>query len=287
MKPGRSIVDHVSRAAGELANAGIGPGRAAFDAEVLARHALGWDRARYLAERRGDPPAGFAVRFDTLIGRRQRFEPVAYIVGMREFWSLDFAVTPDVLIPRPESELIVEEALAIAGDGTPRTVIDVGTGSGCLAVALAREWPQARLIATDMSSGALAVARGNARRHGVAARVGLVQTDLLEGLALEADLIVSNPPYVASADAPALHPEVRDHEPAIALYGGPDGLGVVSRLASRAGRCLRSGGHLICEFGLGQEAEALDRFERDGWTIERVRSDLQGIARVLVARRTP
>jgi len=285
MNPGHSIVDHVSQATGALASAGINPNRAAFDAEVLARHALGWDRARYLAECRGNPPPGFAVRFDTLVSRRRRLEPIAYIVGTREFWSLEFEVTPDVLIPRPESELIVEEALAIASDEPPRTVIDVGTGSGCLAVVLAREWPRARVIATDMSPAALAVARGNARRHGVDARVRLVQTDLLEGLTLEADLIVANPPYVASGDAPALHPEVRDHEPAVALYGGPDGLDVVSRLASRAARCLHASGNLICEFGLGQEGEVLDRFEREGWAIERVRPDLQGIPRVLVARR--
>jgi len=281
-----TILDHVRRAAGELADAGIGADRAAFDAEVLARHVLGWDRARYLAERRLDEaPAGFAVSFGDLIGRRRGREPVAYITGTREFWGLELEVTRDVLIPRPESELIVEETLAACAGAPPRAIVDVGTGSGCLAVALAHEFQDAHVTATDVSLTALVVARRNAVRHGVAGRVRFVQTDLLEGLALEADVIVSNPPYVASLAAPALAPDVRDHEPAVALYGGPTGLDTISRLLAQAARCLRPGGLLAWEFGYDHEDDVRALIARGGWRLERIGEDLLGIPRVAVVRR--
>jgi len=280
-----TIHELVRRAAGELAEAGIGADRAAFDAEVLARHVLGWDRAQYLAERRGEAPDGFSVRFGDLVGRRRLREPVAYITGTREFWGLELEVTPDVLIPRPESELIVEQALAACAGAPPRLVVDVGTGSGCLAIALAREWPGARVAATDLSHTALVVARRNAARHGVAARVRFVQTDLVEGLALEADAIVSNPPYVASLAAPSLVPDVRDHEPSVALYGGTAGLDVIERLIEQAGRCLRPDGLLVWEFGYDHEDHVRALIARGGWRLERIGEDLQGIPRVAVVRR--
>ena len=280
-----TIHDHVRCAAGELAEAGIGGDRAALDAELLARHVLGWDRARYLAERRGPAPAGFAVRYGDLVTRRRRREPAAYIVGTREFWGLELEVTPDVLIPRPETELIVEQTLAACAGAPPRTIVDVGTGSGCLAVALACEFEHARVTATDVSHSALTVARRNAARHGVASRVGFVQTDLLEGVALEADVIVSNPPYVASLAAPSLLPDVRDHEPAVALYGGPAGLDVIGRLLAQAARCLRPAGLLVWEFGYDHEDDIRALIARGGWQLERIGEDLQGIPRVAVVRR--
>ncbi len=280
-----TIFDHVTRAATALGTAGIPPEQAARDAELLARHALGWDRAHYLAHRRDAEPADFEAQYQTLVGRRLRREPPAYILGTREFWGLDFEVTPDVLIPRPESELLVEEALDTAKDDPPATLVDVGTGSGCLAVALAHELPAARVTATDVSAPALAVARRNAERHGVAARVRFVRTDLLEGLALAADLIVANPPYVASRFAAGLQPEVRDHEPAVALFGGADGLDALARIIDQAWRCLRPGGRFVCEFGLGQDEAVRSYFTRRGWTLERIRADLQGIDRTAVARR--
>lgn len=280
-----TIHDHVRRAADELAGAGIGGERAAFDAEVLARHALGWDRARYLAERRGEAPAGFAVRFEGLVGRRRLREPVAYITGTREFWGLEFEVTPDVLIPRPESELIVEQALAARAGAPPRRVVDVGTGSGCLAIALAREWPDARVTATDVSRTALVVARRNAARHGVLPRLRFVQADLLDGVAPEADVIVSNPPYVASLAAPSLLPDVRDHEPSVALFGGPAGLDVIERLLAQAARGLRPGGVLLWEFGYDHEDHVRALIARGGWHLDRIGEDLQGIPRVAVVRR--
>lgn len=280
-----TIFDYVSRAASELAASGISAERARFDAEVLARHVLGWDRARYLSERRGNPPVDFGARFGDVVGRRLLHEPVAYIIGTREFWGLEFEVTPAVLIPRPETELVVEAALeAMAGDA-PRDIVDVGTGSGCLAVVLATLFTEARVTAIDIAPGALAVARRNAARHGVASRVRFVRTDLLEGISGQADVIVSNPPYVASLAAPALQPEVRDHEPALALFSGPAGLDAIERLLAQAARCLRPGGRLIWEFGFGHEETMRGLISKGGWTLEQLREDLQGIPRVAVVRR--
>lgn len=282
-----TVFEHVTHAAGELARTGVSPDRAAFDAEVLARHVLGWNRAQYLAERRGEAPPGFAGRFGDLVSRRRCHEPVAYITGTREFWGLDFEVTREVLIPRPDTELIVEAVLAVLADEPPQVIVDVGTGSGCLAVALAHEFPAARVTATDVSRTALVVARRNAARHGVESRVQFVQADLLEGIALEADVIVSNPPYVATLAAPGLPPAVRDHEPAIALFGGPAGLDAIGRLLAQAARCLRPNGLLVWEFGYDHEEGVRALIARGGWRFEHLREDLQGIPRVAVVRRAP
>lgn len=270
-----------------LTQAGLSSADAALDAEVLARHVLGWDRAALVARWRDPAPADFQERLLPLIARRLNREPVAYITGQREFWGLDFEVTPDVLIPRPETELVVEQALHYAGDhGTPATVVDVGTGSGAIAVSLATEWPAARVTATDLSAAALAVAARNARRHGVEARLSLVQADLLDARVPIADLIVSNPPYVRDVDRQALQPEVGQHEPALALFGGPgDGLALVRRLLDIAPAYLSPGGALIMEFGDGQEAGVLAAAHHSGWEAVRVCRDLQDIPRVAVLRR--
>ncbi len=270
-----------------LTEAGLSSADAALDAEVLARHVLGWDRAALVARWRDPAPPDFQERLLPLIARRLNREPVAYITGQREFWGLDFAVTPDVLIPRPETELVVEQALHYAGDhGTPETVVDVGTGSGAIAVSLATEWPTARVTATDLSAAALAVAARNARRHGVEARLRFVQADLLDHRVPLADLIVSNPPYVRDVDRQALQPEVGKHEPALALFGGPgDGLALVRRLLDTAPAYLSPGGALIMEFGDGQEAGVLAAAQQSGWEAVRVCRDLQDIPRVAVLRR--
>ena len=230
-----TLAEHVAAGRIRLAEAGVDAASAAFDAEVLARYLLGWDRASYLARARDPVPAWFPQRYGRWLERRAGREPVAQILGHREFWGLDFEVTRDVLTPRPETELIVEEALACAsamraGGRVVRSIVDVGTGSGCLAVSLAREIPGARIVATDTSPAALAVARRNVVRHGVGARVAFVRTSLVEGIAGPVDLIVSNLPYAADADLAALPPEVRDFEPPIALAGGPDGLDPIRRL---------------------------------------------------------
>ena len=280
-----TLVERVSEAARRLAEAGIDAQDAAFDAEVLARHALGCNRATYLARRRESAPPGFGDRFEPLVARRRRREPVARITGRREFWGLDLEVTPAVLVPRPESELLVETALARLGDRAARwEIADVGTGSGCLAIALARELPRARVTATDICPDALAAARRNAAHHGAADRVTFHRTDLLDGLPGPWDIIVSNPPYVPDAVIDTLEPEVRLHEPATALRGGPDGLDAVRRLVATAADRLPPGGWLIMEIGAGQRAEAADIASRAGMRVVEVHPDLQGIPRAVVTR---
>jgi release factor glutamine methyltransferase len=276
--------ERIAQARSRLVAAGIPPQEAAFDAEVLARHALGWHRAHLLAHGREPAPEGFAERYDALVARRVSREPVAQILGTREFWGLDFEVTPDVLVPRPETELIVEEALAFARAQTCRTVIDVGTGSGCIAISIACELPDVRIVAVDASVAALAVARRNAERLGVADRITFKHSDLFEQVSVTADLIVSNPPYMAKANEDALQPEVVHFEPHAALFGGDDGLLVVRRLLADAQAHLAPDGRLIMEFGFGQEADVRTTAEDAGWEVVRGRADLQGIPRTIVLR---
>jgi release factor glutamine methyltransferase len=278
-----SLFERIAAGRRMLLEAGFSGEDAALDAEVLARHVLGWDLAQLLARHREPAPPHFAERFDELIARRARREPVALITGRREFWGLDFLVTPATLVPRPETEFIVEEALRRLSPHGACTVLDVGTGTGCLAVSIAHERPSARVVATDISHEALLVARQNATAHGVAARVGLVQTDLAAGVAVRADLIVSNPPYVP--DAAALAPDVGRYEPAAALFGGPDGLHTIQRLLSEVRAHLAPGGVLIVEFGYGQEDDVRGLALATDWHVERVLHDFQGIARTIVLRR--
>jgi release factor glutamine methyltransferase len=283
-----TVADRLAAARARLESAGVSPAGARLDAEVLARHALGWDRALLIARGREPEPAGFEEAFARLIARRAAREPVAQITGTREFWGLDFAVSRDVLTPRPETELIVEEVLKFAGAHPCRTVIDVGTGSGCLAVAIAHERPDLAVYAIDISAPALAVARQNAARHGVLGRVTFIQGDLLAGINLAAEVIVANPPYVPSTDAGHMQPEVVRHEPHEALFGGPGGLDIVGRLLRDAPANLAPGGRLIVEFGFGQEDAVSDLAREAGWRVTGVREDLQGIPRTLVlAREAP
>ncbi len=251
-------------------------------------------------------PASFSGAYGQLIARRASREPISVILGRREFWGLEFEVTPAVLAPRPETELIVELALEsgaglqarerrgeggvgapVARDAGALTIVDVGTGSGCLAACLAVEFPSARVIATDISVEALAVAARNATRHGVAGRTVFVRTSLLDAVAGPATLIVSNPPYVPSGDIATLPPEVRDWEPHTALDGGADGLDVVRALLADAPRVLAPGGWLIMEFGYGQEAGVRDVVARSALELVAIRSDLQQVPRTLVARARP
>jgi release factor glutamine methyltransferase len=264
-------------------DAGIEPPEATLDAELLARELLGWDRAALLTRRRDPVPDGFDREFDARVGRRAGREPVAYILGHQAFWDLDFEVTSDVLIPRPETEILVEAAIHEFGGRDRRgAIVDVGTGSGCIAVALALELPQAHITAIDVSRPALDVARRNAARHGAADRITFVNADLLEGAGRPVDLIVSNPPYVSRTDA--LPPEVGRHEPAVALYADDEGREVLRRLMAAAPAHLASGGALIVEFGFGQESAMRTMAAAEGWEIE-IRPDLQSIPRVAVLRR--
>lgn len=282
-----TLYDQVERARQRLVRAGIPAGDARLDAELLARHVLGWDRVAFLSRQREPAPPDFPDRYEHVLARRARREPVAFIIGSREFWGLDFEVTAAVLIPRPETELIVEEALAAYADRTPPAhIVDVGTGSGCVAVALACEFSAARVTAIDVSRAALDVARRNAGRHRVADRIRFVQASLLAGVQGPIDLIVSNPPYVPGGEIRTLQAEVSAHEPWPALDGGRDGLDLLHRLADEAARLLGSGGLLIMEFGHGQEPGVRDVLAPvSGWTIVKIRLDLQDIPRVVVARR--
>jgi len=281
-----TIHARVARARERLRAAGISSDEADLDARLLAERVLGWTTERYFAESTQTPPDDFDARFDPLIARRAAREPYAYIVGHQEFWGLEIDVTPAVLIPRPETELIVEIAAEILAADSTALVADVGTGSGCLAVAIARERPNVRLVATDLSISALDMARGNAEKCGVAHRIEFHQTDLLDDVREAFDIVVSNPPYVRDGDRDGIQPEVR-FEPAGALYAGPDGLDVIRRLVPRAADRLKPGGTLIFEFGFGQaEVVAAIIAATSGLELPAIREDLQGIPRVAVARRT-
>jgi release factor glutamine methyltransferase len=221
-----------------------------------------------------------------MVARRAAREPFAYIVRAEEFWGLRFEVTPAVLIPRPETEMLVELAIARCPAGARLRIADVCTGSGCVAVAIARERPAVSLRANDVSDAALDVARRNAARHGVSTRIEFVRGDLLEGADEAFDLIVANPPYVADRDRAALQPEVIDHEPAIALFAGDDGLDTIRRLLPQTPARLKPAGTLLFEFGFGQD-EAVARLISSTPRLRMIelRRDLAGIPRVAVATR--
>jgi release factor glutamine methyltransferase len=281
----------------------VAPDESRRDASRLARWLLGWDEAAWLTRRGETPPADFPARYAAAAARRRGREPLAYILGEREFYGRAFRVTPAVLIPRPETELVVDETLVILRS-EPRTqhppsptasawqarhpiVVDVGTGSGCLAVTIAIESPRARVIAVDASAAALEVARENARRFGVLDRVEFRRGDLLQPVAEPVDLVVSNPPYVPEVDRPSLAPEIVDYEPAGALFAGTDGLNVIRALLPAAARALAPGGSLVMEFGWGQSEAVSSLIQRTpGLRLQHVRADLQQIPRVLVVART-
>ena len=248
---------------------------------------LEWDAARLLSSGGEEEPAGFAGRYEALVARRAAREPLHYIVGFREFWGLALEVTPAVLIPRPETELIVEAVLAIVDDSRLFTMIDVCTGSGNVAVAVATERRHARIVAADVSEAALEVARRNAARHGVEGRVTFVHADLFGGLPGSVDLVTVNPPYVPEASARGLQPEVGRYEPGVALFGGADGLHMLERVVREAPALLRPGGHLICEFGFGQEIDVERLIAASGaLALVELKRDMQGLARTAVAIRT-
>lgn len=266
---------------------------ASLESEILLRHALseglrtpaeGISRAG-LFSRWGEPaPALRLRRFRSYLRRRLKREPTAYILKQREFYGLDFFVDRRVLIPRPETELLVEKAVALAGE-RPLRVVEVGTGCGAVAIALAHHLPRARIWATDISPSALQVARRNRKRYRLGHRVRLLEGDLLLPLPGPADLIVANLPYVRDSDIAGLPPEVRDYEPLSALRGGPDGLDLVRRLLAQAPSRLRPGGWLLFEVGQGQAetAIALARQALGGARVE-VAADPAGIPRLVMAK---
>ncbi len=265
------------------------------DAEVLLLHVAGRDRAWLLAHPEATLPEAQVRLFEALVSRRERQEPLQYITGRQEFFGMELRVTPAVLIPRPETELLVEAALrwaqAQASDDRPvRRIVDVGTGSGAIALALCRALPDTDVWATDLSDAALAVARNNAARLCPQARLHFVQGDLLAGVADHLaggsglDFVVSNPPYIPVGDAPALQPEVRDFEPHTALFAGEDGLPVYRRLIPQARATLRPGGLLALEFGFGQQPALAALLQ--GWDRVRFLEDYAGIPRIALAERS-
>jgi release factor glutamine methyltransferase len=278
------VIDEVSR---RLAGAGIESSR--LDAEVLMAEAAGVTREAVITGSI-DLSADTLKTFEAMIARREQREPVAYIVGHKEFYSLDFEVTPAVLIPRPETEFVVSAALeCIAGKADAR-VLDLGTGSGAIAIAIAVNAPQARVTALDISADAIAVAWRNLRRHRVEDRVTLQRADcfdiLDEGPALGTfDVIVANPPYLHDAEIAALEPDVRAFEPRIALIGGAGGLDILQRIAIGTRAHLETNGELTMEVGEGHAGDVVNLVERAGLRVVSVINDFAGHQRVVRARK--
>jgi release factor glutamine methyltransferase len=282
---GTTIADALVRATFTLRRAGVDEARR--EAASLLAHALGRDRTFLITHADESVADSDFQNFQQLVARRAAGEPFQYISGRQEFYGLDFEVTPDVLIPRPETELLVETALELLTERPSPVLCDVGTGSGCIAVTLLHERRDAHAYALDISAAALAVAARNAARHGVEARLTPLVSDCFDALAADAptfDLIASNPPYVAEQDMAGLQREVREHEPRAALTPGGDGLGVVRRLLAEAPRHLRAGGHLVFEIGFNQHEDVRRLIDTARWSLLDIRKDLQGIPRTVVLR---
>jgi release factor glutamine methyltransferase len=284
-----TLRERVLAARARLTGAGVDNNEAVLDANLLARHVLGWNRATMLLRQDEPPPGGFEEAYGALIERRARREPAAYIRGLQEFWSRDFEVTPEVLIPRPETELIVEELLALLpvdAPALPRRVADIGTGCGCIAVTVAAERPHVHVVATDISLPALAVARRNADRVGVTPRLEFLECAYLSGTTGPFDFVLANPPYVTEAEYEQLAPEVREYEPSIALMAGEDGLRDIRQIVHVSSERLKPGGTLFMEIGHQQSAaveELVSGFP--SLTLARISTDLQRIPRVAVIER--
>ncbi|MEJ0078973.1 MAG: peptide chain release factor N(5)-glutamine methyltransferase [Alphaproteobacteria bacterium] len=253
-----------------------------LDARVLIGHVLGLDHAGLAAAEKQELRTSAVERIEAFAMRRLGGEPVARIVGEKEFWGLSFRMTPAVLVPRPETETVVELALSLIDRAAPLRIADLGTGSGAILLALLSELPQARGIGIDIAADALDTARINAERLALADRADFAVCDFAAAQGAF-DLVVSNPPYVASGDIAHLAPEVREHDPHRALDGGADGLAAYRTIAAVAPGLLRPDGYLIVEMGVGQEAAVRKFFTQNGLAIRTVRHDLSGISRVLAA----
>jgi release factor glutamine methyltransferase len=278
-----SIADFLREASRVLLSAGVPEGRR--EAGSLLSFVIGKDRT-FLISHAEDPlnPA-LLDRFREVVERRADGEPLQYITGVQDFYGREFRVTPDVLIPRPETELLVESALEVVAEVSAPLICDVGTGSGCIAVTLLCERTDARAVAVDVSEAALAVAAENARRHGVDERIELKSSNCFAGLdPTKFDLIVSNPPYVSSNALPGLQREVRDHEPLVALSPGADGLSVIRRLLEDGPDFAKPNGHMIMEIGFDQGERVQNLIDKKFWRLVEIRPDLQSIPRILVVQ---
>jgi release factor glutamine methyltransferase len=259
-----------------------------MNAELLLMFTLGCDRAYLYAHSERDLTSQEERRHDAALAERVRGVPAQYITGHQEFWGLDFIVSPAVLIPRPETEHVVEAVLECVGrtllSASPLQIADVGTGSGCIALALAKELPQAEIHAVDISAAALEIARANAARHQLESRIQFHQADLLAGFENNSfDFVVSNPPYVGESEADQVQLEVRKFEPRNAIFAGPTGLEVIARLIPQAHATLKPSGWLVMEIG-GTISEDVERMLKD-WNDVLISPDLQSIPRVAQARK--
>lgn len=251
-------------------------------ARALLAHALGLPPDRLILEPDREVSEAEMAAYEALIHRRLEHEPVSRIIGKRLFWGRDFRITPQVLDPRPETEILI--AAALEGPA-PARLLDLGTGSGILAVTLLAEWPEAQGLATDLSPGALAVARENAAMHGVAGRLAFAEADWFEGVEGVFDLIVSNPPYIAAGEMAGLQREVREHDPEMALTPGGDGIDSYRAILGRVAEFLAPGGRLMVEIGPSQGAAVTALFEAAGLNGVSVLPDLDGRARVVQGTR--
>ncbi|MDX6750799.1 peptide chain release factor N(5)-glutamine methyltransferase [Geminicoccaceae bacterium 1502E] len=270
-------------AAGRLRAAGIDS--AALDARLLVMRATGLSRERLVTDPDRELGPHEAAALEALLARRLGREPMAYILGEREFFGLSFAVSPSVLIPRPDTETLVEEALAAADPAAPLRILDIATGSGCILLAVLHHRPAATGIGTDRSAAALAVARRNAEALGLAGRTRFVRTDWAACLAGPFDMILSNPPYITAGEMAALEPEVGAHEPHVALEAGADGLAAYRAIAADLLRLLAPRGRILLEIGRGQATQVAALLDADGLRVTARRPDLAGIDRCLVAER--
>jgi release factor glutamine methyltransferase len=265
-------------AAGGIATAGL-------DARLLFQAASGLRHEDIVAEPDLIVPSDAAARFSSFTQRRLKFEPVSRILGNREFYGRSFRVTPDVLDPRADTETLIQAVLSLAKDQGPIRILDLGTGSGAIAVTLLAELPGATVVASDLSAAALQVAKGNAEALGVAGRASFVQANWFAGIGGRFDLIVSNPPYVPLGDIDGLAPDVREFDPPRALDGGPDGLEAYRRIAGGAGGHLAPKGHIVLEIGAGQENAVNNLLEGQGFAQESRHFDLSRHVRCLVFSR--
>jgi release factor glutamine methyltransferase len=278
-----SISETIKTGENVLAEAGISDARR--DASTIVGLAIGRDRSFIYSHPEYEPTPEETARIEQYLQRRAKREPVQYIRGTQEFYGFEFEVTPDVLIPRPETEMIVERAIGILKEADDPRLLDLGTGSGCIPISILRSVPKARGVAVDISPEALVVAARNAERNGVSGRLELIESDLFANVPpSKFDLIVSNPPYVPGKDLAHLQPEVRDHEPHVALTDGHDGVSIIERILDESRNFLSPGGVLMVEMGFGQSERVLDFASGGGWKSAKVEADLQGIPRMLVAK---
>lgn len=284
-----TISEAIAEAAARIRDAGHTEERRA--ARLLLANALGVDQTQLLVRSGDQLDGGIYDAYLGMVARRAAGEPLQHITGRQEFYGLDFVVTPDVLIPRPETEFLVEQVLGLAEEVFQRTplIVDIGTGSGCIAVALARGLPAARFIGTDISAAALCIARTNAERNGVGGHIEFLEGDLFaalvgKGIKGTVDIIAANPPYVPANRPDSVERQVRDYEPPVALFGGEDGLTFYSRLLEGAPSYLKPGGYLVCEIGYSQLDAVRDIIDGTAFELVEVTSDLQGIPRTLTIR---